>query len=160
MSNLPSAWPTSNTEQGMLVAFGEFVQQHGLLERLQQVPIDQKTRAFALQDKLIEFLAGIMSGVEHLEDLNAGPHPRARDRCVAQAWGLERFAHYSSVSRTLAAGDDQTVAAVEAAITAFSRLCWLHDTSVLLSAAIGSAAAPERDIIFGQPYTVVGGPAQ
>jgi hypothetical protein len=92
-----------------------------LLERLQQVPICQKTRTFKPQAKLIEFLAGIMSGIEHLEDLNAGPQPLVRDRCVAQAWGLERFAHYSSVSRTLKAGDEQTVAAVEAAITAFSR---------------------------------------
>jgi hypothetical protein len=97
------------------------LQQHGLLERLRQVPIGQKTRAFAPQAKLIEFLAGIMSGIEHMEDLNAGPRPLVHDRCVAQAWGLERFAHYSSVSRTLKAGDDQTVAAVEAAITAFSR---------------------------------------
>jgi len=105
----------------MLVAFGEFLQQHGLLDRLRQVPIGQKTRVFAPQAKVIEFLAGIMSGIEHLQDLNAGPHPLGRDRCVAQAWGLERFAHYSSVSRTLSVGDDQTVAAVEAAITAFSR---------------------------------------
>ena len=121
MSNLPPAWPTSNTEHGMLVVFGEFLQQHGMLERLRQVPIGQKTRAFAPQAKVLEFLAGIMSGIEHLQDLNAGPHPLARDRCVAQAWGLERFAHYSSVSRTLTVADDQTVAAVEAAITAFSR---------------------------------------
>ncbi|MEP7358131.1 MAG: hypothetical protein ABI847_12880, partial [Anaerolineales bacterium] len=115
------AWPTSNTDHGMLVAFGEFLQQHGLLERLHQVPISQKTRTFAPQAKLIEFLAGILSGIEHLQDLNNGPHPLARDQCVAQAWGQERFAHYSSVSRTLAVADDQTVAAVEAAITAFSR---------------------------------------
>jgi hypothetical protein len=121
VSNLSPVWPTSNTEHGMLVAFGEFLQQHGLLERLRQVPIGQKTRAFAPQAKLIEFLAGIMSGIEYLQDLNAGPHPLVHDRCVAQAWGLERFAHYSSVSRTLAVGDDQTVAAAEAAITAFSR---------------------------------------
>lgn len=120
MSNLPSTWPITNTEHGMLVAFGEFLQQHGLLDRLRQVPIGQKTRAFAPQAKLIEFLAGIMSGIEYLQDLNAGPHPLVRDRLVAQAWGLERFAHSSSVSRTLAVGDDQTVAAVEAAITAFS----------------------------------------
>lgn len=121
MSNLSPAWLSSNTEHGMLVAFGEFLQQHGLLERLRQVPIGQKTRTFAPQAKLIEFLAGIMSGIEHLQDLNAGPHPLVPDGCVAQAWGLERFAHYSSVSRTLAVADDQTVAAVEAAITAFSR---------------------------------------
>ena len=121
MRNLSPAWPTSNTEHGMLVAFREFLQQHGLLDQLRQVPIGQKTRAFAPQAKLIEFLAGIMSGIEHLQDLNAGPHPLARDRCVAQVWGLERLAHYSSVSRTLSVGDDQTVAAVEAPSTAFSR---------------------------------------
>ena len=79
MSNLSPAWPTSNTEHGMLVAFGEFLQQHGLLERLRQVPIGQKMRAFAPQAKLIEFLAGIMSGIEYLQDLNAGPHPLVRD---------------------------------------------------------------------------------
>ncbi len=62
-----------------------------------------------------------MSGIEHLVDLNAGPHPLVRDGCVAQAWGPERFAHYSSVSRTLALADDETLAAVEAAITIFSR---------------------------------------
>ncbi|MEP7357565.1 MAG: hypothetical protein ABI847_10030 [Anaerolineales bacterium] len=43
----------------MLVAFGEFLQQHGLLEQLQQVPLIQKTRTFAPLAKLIEFLAGI-----------------------------------------------------------------------------------------------------
>ena len=43
----------------MLVAFREFLQQHGLLERLHQVLFGQKTRAFAPQAKLIEFLVGI-----------------------------------------------------------------------------------------------------
>ena len=105
----------------MLVAFVEFLQQHGLLDRLQQVPIAQKTRTLAPQAKLIEFLAGIMSGIEHLQDLSQRPHPLTSDRVVARAWGLERFAHYSAVSRTLHACDTQTVAAVEAAITSFSR---------------------------------------
>jgi len=52
-------WPITNTEHGMLVAFGEFLLQHGLLERLQQVPVPQKTPDFGPQDKPIEFLAGI-----------------------------------------------------------------------------------------------------
>jgi hypothetical protein len=43
----------------MLVAFGEFLQQHGLLERLRQVPMPQKTHAFSPQDKLIELLIGL-----------------------------------------------------------------------------------------------------
>ena len=105
----------------MLVAFGEFVQQRGLLERLRQVPVPQKTHDFNPQDKLIEFLAGIMSGIEHLQDLNHGPRPLAKDATVAQAWGLNGFAHFTTVGRTLAACDDETVTATEMAITSFSR---------------------------------------
>jgi hypothetical protein len=105
----------------MLVAFGEFLHQHGLLDRLRQVPIAQKTHDFEPQDKLIEVLAGIMSGIEHLQDLNYGPRPLVEDTPVAQAWGVERFAHFTTVGRTLAACDDQTVSATAAAIGAFSR---------------------------------------
>jgi len=109
------------TEHGLLVALGEFLRQHGLLEQLRQVPVPQKTHGFKPQDKLIEFLAGIMSGIEHLQDLNYGPHPLIRDSTVAQAWGLAGFAHFTTIGRTLARCDAQTVAATEAAITAFSR---------------------------------------
>ena len=41
MSISSSDWPITNTEHGMLVAFGEFLRQHGLLERLRQVPAFQ-----------------------------------------------------------------------------------------------------------------------
>ena len=111
----------ANTQHGLLVAFGEFLQQHGLIERLMQVPIPQKTRTFAPQTKLVEFLAGIMSGIEHLEDLNDGSHPLVKDQVVAQAWGQPGFAHYSGVSRTLDACDTNTVTAVEQAIQACSQ---------------------------------------
>jgi hypothetical protein len=105
----------------MLVALGEFLSQHGLVERLMNVPVPQKTRRFPPQTKLVEFLAGIVSGLEHLEDLNTGPRPLAKDRVVAQAWGQSGFAHYSSVSRTLDVCDAATVTAVEQAIEAFSQ---------------------------------------
>lgn len=105
----------------MLVAFGEFLQQHGLLDWLRHVPIAQKTHDFAPQAKLVEFLAGIMSGIEHLQDLNYGPRPLVPDAVVARAWGLDRFAHHTTVGRTLTACDAQTVSGVEAAIAAFSR---------------------------------------
>ena len=120
-TNFSSDWPMANTQHGLLVAFGEFLQQHGLIERLRQMPIPQKTRTFAPQTKLVEFLAGIMSGIEHLEDLNDGSHPLAKDQVVAQAWGQPGFAHYSGVSRTLDACDTNTVTAVEQAIQAFSQ---------------------------------------
>ena len=116
-----SDWSSTNTQHGMLVAFGEFLEQHGLLDRLMKVPIPQRTRTFAPQTKLVEFLAGIMSGSEHLEDLNDGPRPLAKDAIVARAWGQTGFAHYSSVSRTLEACTEETVASVEQAINEFSR---------------------------------------
>jgi hypothetical protein len=115
-----SDWPTTNTEHGLLVAFGEFLQQHGLIDRLMQVPVKQKTRTFAPQTKLVEFLAGIMSGIEYLSDLNDSARPVAKDTVVAHAWGQAGLAHYSGVSRTLEACDEQTVTAVERAIDAFS----------------------------------------
>jgi hypothetical protein len=90
------------------------------LDRLRQVRIAQKTRAFAPQAKLIELLAGIMSGIECLQDLNHGPRPLAKDARVAQARAWVGWTHYASVSRTLHACDDQTVAQVEAAINTFS----------------------------------------
>lgn len=121
MTVAASEWPGANTQHGMLVALGEFLRQHGLIERLMNVPVAQKTRRFLPQTKLVEFLAGIVSGLEHLEDLNTGPRPLAKDPVVAQAWGQSGFAHYSSVSRTLDVCNDATVAAVEQAIEAFSR---------------------------------------
>jgi hypothetical protein len=105
----------------MLVALGEFVRQHGLLDRLHQVPIKQKTHRFTPQEKLIEFLAGLLSGIEHLQDLNFGPRPLVADTQVARAWGLKGFAYHTTVGRTLEVCDAATVQALEAAITAFSR---------------------------------------
>ncbi len=116
-----SDWSFTNTEHGLLVAFGEFLQQHGLLDELMQVPIKQKMITFAPQTKLVEFLAGTLSGIEYLSDLNDGPHPLAKDAIVARAFGQSAFAHYSSVSRTLEACDGQTVSTVRDAIDHFSQ---------------------------------------
>ncbi len=116
-----SDWPSENTAHGMLVAFGEFLGQHGLIERMMQVPIAQKTRTFRPQTKLMEFLVGIMSGMEHLENLNNGARPVAKDPVVARAWGQAKFAHYSGVSRTLDACDEETVVAVKRVIDEFSQ---------------------------------------
>ena len=116
-----SEWPVTNTEHGMLVAMGEFLRQHGLLDRLRQVPIQQKAHEFTPQAKLIEFLIGIMGGIEYLQDLNCGPQPLVADSEVAAAWGLKKFAHFTTVGRTLDCCDATTVTALEAAISAFSR---------------------------------------
>ena len=116
-----SDWPAANTQHGLLVAFGEFLKQHGLIESLMRVPIAQKTRRFPPQAKLVEFQVGILSGMEHLEDLTEAPHPVTKDPAVIQALGQSGFAHYSSVSRTLEVCAAQTVQAVEQAISDFNR---------------------------------------
>jgi hypothetical protein len=121
MNSSTSDWPMANTQHGMLVAFGEFLKQHGVMDRLMGVTIQQKTRRFAPQTKLVEFLAGIMRGMEYLQDLNEGPHPLVHDTVVARAWGQPGFAHYSTVSRTLDTCDEQTVRDVERVIAEFSR---------------------------------------
>lgn len=121
MEDTTSQWPMTNTEHGILVAFGEYLTQQGLIEKLMEVPVKQKTCEYRPQSKLIEFLAGIMSGMEYLQDLNYGSHPLTKDAAVAQAWGQTGFAHYSGVSRTLDACDEETVRAVEGVIREFSR---------------------------------------
>lgn len=111
----------SDTAHGLLIAFGQFAQQHGLVNRLMQVPIDQKTRTFTPQTKLLELLVGTLAGIEYLRDLNDGPHPIAKDPLVAEAWDQTGWAHYSGVSRTLDACDAETVRAAQEAVETFSQ---------------------------------------
>ncbi len=145
-----AVWLQSNTQHGLAVAFGEFFQQYGLIERLMQVPISQKAGDSPPQAKLIEFLVGIMSGIEYLSDLNDGPHPVAKDDVLAAAWGHSHFAHYSSVSRTLSACDGQTVQAIQQAIEAFSQPFVRASVQELLTA--GRVLLYDLDLM-GQPVS-------
>ena len=109
------------TQHGLMAAWGQFAQHIGLIEGLMHVPVPQKMVRHAPQKKLLEFQMAILAGVEYLQDINAGPHPLARDCTVAQAWGQDGLAHYSAVSRTLAACDQETVVAVQNVLDAVSR---------------------------------------
>lgn len=100
------------TQHALLVACGEFAHEIGLLRKLSQVPIPQKSVAHMPQAKVVTFLLGLLTGIEHLKDLNEGPHPLAHDWAAIRAWGLVALAHYTNVSRTLAACDEGTVAAI------------------------------------------------
>jgi hypothetical protein len=102
----------ATTDHALLVLLGEYAQHLGLIERLQAVPLNRRTRAHTPQSKLIEFLVGILGGLEHLEDLNEGSQPLARDQAVIASWRQTAFAHYSGVSRTMEAADEQTFQAV------------------------------------------------
>jgi hypothetical protein len=78
--------PLSTTDRALLVAFGEFLQRHGLIRSLIDVPIAQKTVRYPQASKLVEFLAGTMSGMEYLSDLNDGPRLLAKYKLVPRAW--------------------------------------------------------------------------
>lgn len=100
------------TQHALMVAWGEFAQEIGLIDKLKEVTIPQKEVVHTPPAKLLTFLMGILSGIEHLKELNEGAHPLAHDWPAIRAWGLVALAHYTGVSRTLAACDQETVTAV------------------------------------------------
>jgi len=112
----------ATTDHAWLVVLGYFVKALGLVSELAKVPIEQrKGRDHTPQEKLIEFLVGILGGIEHLQDLNLGAQPIAKDPTVAEAWAQAIFAHYSGVSRTLEASDEDTLTAVIEVLRSISR---------------------------------------
>lgn len=123
------------TDHALLVLLGQFAQRLGLVRLLQAVPIAQKTVDHQPQTKLIEFLLAILAGLSHLQELNDAPHPLVRDRAVQAAWGQAAFAHYSGVSRTLAAADAGTLQAVMDALTQISRPFIAREVLAILQTA-------------------------
>jgi len=108
----------ATTDHAWLVVLGHFAQALEVVTELSQVHLEQRQGPDGLppQTKLIEFLVGILGGVETLQELNQGAQPIVKDRTIAQAWGQTLFRHYSQVSRTLEAADEQTLVEVVAAL--------------------------------------------
>jgi len=119
-STLTTSEP-SPTQHAMLIVWGHFARCIGLLDPLDSVPIRQKTVTHTPQDKLTEFLIGLLAGIEYLTDLSEGAAPLVKDGEVASAWKLNGMADASGVSRTLKACDDETVTALQAALDSVSQ---------------------------------------
>ena len=66
-------------QHGLLVCWGQFAQELGLLEALQEVPVPQKTVIHSPAAKLLTLFTGLLSGIEHLTDLTHAPAPPYRD---------------------------------------------------------------------------------
>lgn len=112
----------ATTEHAWLVVLGHLAQVLGLVAGLEEVPIGQRQGSkHTPQAKVIEFLVGILGGLDYLQDLNRGSQPIATDPTIATAWAQEFFAHYSGVSRTLEAADEETLAAVVDVLRTVSR---------------------------------------
>jgi hypothetical protein len=106
LETLPVQQPT---QHAMLVVWGQFAQELGLLDRLSCVPIPQKTVQHTPAAKLATLLMGLLSGIEYLTDLTRAPAPLYRDPAVAVAWGLAALPEASGVSRTLSAATEQSL---------------------------------------------------
>jgi len=112
----------ATTDHAWLVVLGYLGQALGLITKLEKVPIAQRKGPKCVpQTKLIEFLVGILGGIEHLQDLNCAEQPIVRDPTITQAWAQEAFVHYSGVSRTLEAVDEQSLAAIIEVLQSVSR---------------------------------------
>jgi len=94
---------TKPTQHALLVAWGEFARQLGLIQGLDALRLHQKRYQHSPQTKVIEFLVATLAGLEHLKAISRSAHPLDQDPTVAQAWGRAAWADYSGVSRTLKA---------------------------------------------------------
>jgi hypothetical protein len=112
----------ATTDHAWLVVLGYLGQALGLITELEGVPIRQrKGPKCKPQTKIIELLVGILAGIEYLQDLSLADNPIAKDPTMAEAWAQENFVHYSNVSRTLEASDEETLAAIIEVLQAISR---------------------------------------
>jgi hypothetical protein len=112
----------ATTDHAWLIVLGYFAQALGLVAGLEAVPLKQrKGPDCGPQTKLIEFLVGILGGIEYLQDLNLSDNPIAKDPTVVEVWAQDTLVHYSGVSRTLDATDEGTLDAVVEVLQAISR---------------------------------------
>lgn len=113
--------PTRLTQHTMLVLWGLYAQQIGLIDALGQVKLHHKRRKHAPQCKVLEFLVAILAGYAHLQDISRSAHPLDQDTLSAEAWGQTAWADYSGVSRTLQQLQAEEVSALIAALNRVSQ---------------------------------------
>ena len=92
-----------DTQHALLVPWGHFAREIGLLSGIKAVKISQKVYEHTPQAKVLEFLVAILSGAKYLQDISLAAHPLDKDLAVAEAWGQVGWADYTGVSRTLSA---------------------------------------------------------
>jgi len=90
-----------DTQHALLIPWGHFAQELGLVSGIQSVKLSQKIYEHTPQAKVIEFLVAILSGAKYLQDISLAAHPLDKDVAVAQAWGQSGWADYTGISRTL-----------------------------------------------------------
>lgn len=131
-SRLENTVDSQLTSHAMLIPWGLFAQEIGLIRGIQAVPIPQRTRDHAPQAKVLELFAAILKGSAYLQDISLGPNPLDQDQAVARAWCQERWADYSGVSRTLKVCTSDTVEGLEAVLAEVGRPFIDHEVMLAL----------------------------
>jgi hypothetical protein len=89
------------TQHALLIPWGQFAQEIGLVAGIEAVKIKQKAVEHTPQAKVLEFLVAILAGTKHLQDISRAAHPLDQDTAVAKAWGQAGWADYTGISRTM-----------------------------------------------------------
>src|SRR5436189_5809083 len=89
------------TQHALLIAWGRFAQEIGLIGAIEAVELKQKAYEHTPQAKVLEFFVAILSGLKQLQEISLSAHPLEKDAAVAKAWGQVAWAEYTGVSRTL-----------------------------------------------------------
>jgi hypothetical protein len=110
--------PKTQTAFGPLCALGHHLTTEKALQPLCGVNIDQKTVRHSPQQKLVDALVGIMAGCKALYEMNVRLRP---DLPLQRAFGRERCADQSTVSKTLNAFTEENVAELRRAIETIQR---------------------------------------
>lgn len=89
------------TQHALLIPWGHFAQEIGLITGLKAVKLSQKVYEHTPQAKVLEFFVAILSGLKQMQDISRAAHPLDKDLAVAEAWGQPGWVEYTGVSRTL-----------------------------------------------------------
>jgi hypothetical protein len=104
----------SNTPYAPLAALGSFLQQQDFFAPLrEQVQLDCKTVVHTPHEKLLDVVVSMLADCSSLKRVNTRLRP---DTALAMAWGRERFADQSTITRVLDAFTPLAVAQLRTAV--------------------------------------------
>jgi hypothetical protein len=109
------------TSHALLVAWGIYARQLGLIGGVMGIEIKQQTYRHRPQTKVLEFLVAMLAGLPHLQDISRAAQPLDQDGAVAEAWQQPGWADYSGVSRTLQALGQSEAEAIVAELERISQ---------------------------------------
>jgi hypothetical protein len=86
------------TQHALLIPWGQFAQEIGLIAAIEAVKLKQKTYEHTPQTKVLEFLVAILSGGMHPQDISRAAHPLDQDTAVAKKPGSRQNGQVTRVA--------------------------------------------------------------